>query len=490
MHVPMLPRPAHRRAQGKVSAVLTTVSAVNLDGSRALVIVSNRGPLSFQIGDDGSLLAGRGGGGLVSALGPAVAGSGATWIAGAITDADRRAAAEGTVEADGFQVRSLVVDPDDYRAYYDVISSGSLWFVHHRLYDRARRPRFDRHWHRAWQSYRRVNAAFARAVIDEAPADAIVLVQDYHLTLLGAALAAERPDLTAVHFHHTPFGGPDDLRTLPDEMAIELLEGLVAHAACGFQAQRWAVAFEACCTEILGRPACPTFVSPAAVESADITKVAASEACAAALADLERHVGDRRLVVRVDRIELSKNLLRGFLAFEDLLVVHPQWREHVVFAAFVYPSREGLAEYLAYRHEVDGLVGRINQTWATPTWTPILYDDADDFARSVAGLRRYDVLLVNPVRDGLNLVAKEGPMVNERDGVLVLSRESGAWSELEGAAVGINPFDVSATSDALHRALMMDEAGRRHHARSVRTLASARTPADWIADQVRAAATG
>ncbi len=455
--------------------------------ARDLVIVSNRGPLSFTVAGDGSLVARRGGGGLVSALGPAVAGSGATWIAGAISDTDRRAAAEGMIEAEGFRLRSLVVDPDDYRAYYDVISSGALWFVHHRLYDSVRRPRFDRHWYRAWESYRRVNAAFAQAVVDDAPEGAIVLVQDYHLTLLGAELAARRPDLTSVHFHHTPFGGPDDLRILPDDVGQELLNGLAAHGACGFQAPRWAAAFEACCTELLGRLPCPTFVSPAAVDPSEITKVAASEACAAALARLDDQVGGRKLVVRVDRIELSKNLLRGFLAFEDLLATRPEWRERVVFAAFVYPSREGLAEYLAYRQEVEGLVRRINETWATPTWTPILYDDADDFPGSVAGLRRYDLLLVNPVRDGLNLVAKEGPLVNERHGVLALSRESGAWSELGAAAMGLNPFDVTATSEALHLGLSMDEAERRTHARAVRHLAEARGPADWVADQVRAA---
>nr|MDP9020813.1 trehalose-6-phosphate synthase [Actinomycetota bacterium] len=209
--------------------------------------------------------------------------------------------------------------------------------------------------------------------------------------------------------------------------------------------------------------------------------------CGAALADMARRVGDRRLIVRVDRIELSKNLLRGFHAFDDLLRTHPEWREQVVFAAFVYPSREGLADYLAYRQEVEGLVRRINETWATPQWTPILYDPSDDFPRSVAGLRRYDVLLVNPVRDGLNLVAKEGPLVNERAGVLVLSRESGAWSELGTAALGIHPFDVAATSDALHTALSMGDGERRRHAGAVRTLAAARTPHDWLAEQLAAA---
>jgi trehalose 6-phosphate synthase len=452
-----------------------------------VVIVSNRGPLSFQEADDGALVARRGGGGLVSALGPAVAGSGATWIAGAISELDRKAAAQGVVEAGGFRSQSLVVDPDAYRAYYHVVSSGALWFVHHRLYDSPRRPRYDRHFRQAWEAYKEVNAAFSRAVIDGAGDGAVVLVQDYHLSLLGALLAAERPDLTTVHFHHTPFGGPDDLAMLPDEVAVELLDGLASHDACGFQAPRWAAAFEASCQSLLGR-SCPTFVSPAAVEPADIASVAASPACAEALDALERHVGDRQLVARVDRIELSKNLLRGFHAFDELLRTRPQWRERVVFGAFVYPSREGLPEYLAYRQETEGLVRQINERWSTPAWTPILYDPSDDFPRSIAALRCYDVLLVNPVRDGLNLVAKEGPLVNERDGVLALSRESGAWSELAGAALGLNPFDVTATAEVLHQALSMGTEERRAHARAVRDLAGARTPADWLADQLQAAA--
>ena len=450
-----------------------------------MVVVSNRGPLSFSLSDDGALQTRRGGGGLVSALGPALAGTGAMWIAAALSEADRKAAAAGVVEAEGFRLRSLVVDPDAYQAYYHVISSGALWFVHHRLYDTARRPRIDRHWRQAWDRYREVNVAFARAVAEEATEGAVVLVQDYHLSLVGGELAAKRPDLTTVHFHHTPFGGPDDLRILPEDVAVELLEGLAASAACGFQAPRWAAAFEASCSELLGRT-CPTFVSPAAVELADIAGVAASPACADALVALERRIGDRRLIVRVDRIELSKNLLRGFHAFEELLRIRPEWRERVVFAARVYPSREGLPEYLAYRQETEGLIQRINQTWGTPGWTPILYDATDDFPRSVAALRRYDALLVNPVRDGLNLVAKEGPSVNERDGVVLLSRESGAWAELSGAAVGLNPFDVGATAEAMHAALTMGDDERRAHAAAVRALAGARTPTDWLADQLRA----
>jgi trehalose 6-phosphate synthase len=276
------------------------------------------------------------------------------------------------------------------------------------------------------------------------------------------------------------------MRILPDDVATELLTGMAGFTACGFHTARWAKAFEACCEEVLGS-APPTYVTPAAADADDVQAVAAGDACAAELAKLEAVLGDRKLLVRVDRIELSKNMLRGFLAFEDLIEHHPEWRERVVFGAFMYPSREGLADYLAYRQEVESLVDRINETWSTPTWTPILIDGTDNFPRSVAALRRYDVLLVNPVRDGLNLVAKEGAIVNERDGVLALSREAGAWEELHEHALAVNPFDVSGTAEVMRAALELPADDRRTRAAGLRATALARTPADWFADQIRAA---
>jgi trehalose 6-phosphate synthase len=452
--------------------------------ARPVVLASNRGPISFTIGDGGELETRRGGGGLIAVVGGALEGSDATWIAAALSDADRAAADRGVIEAEGYRVRTIVVE--DLAGYYDVISNATLWFIHHGLFDSARRPRFDRHWRAAWDSYRRVNQAYARAIADDAPDNAVVLVQDYHLALVPGALRALRSDVSIVHFHHTPFAGPDGLRMLPGDVATELLTGLAAATACGFHDGRWARAFEASCRELIETTP-TTFVAPAAADAEDITAVAASAACDERLRELDARVGDRKVITRVDRIELSKNIVRGFLAFDDLLREHPEWREQVVFAACVYPSREGLAEYLAYRQEVEGVIARINEEWATPTWTPILYDAKDDFPRSVAALRRYDVLLVNPVRDGLNLVAKEGPIVNERDGVLVLSRESGVAGELGALAVEVNPFDVAGTSDALHAALSMAPADRRAHAGAVRAKATARTPADWFADQLAAA---
>jgi trehalose 6-phosphate synthase len=193
------------------------------------------------------------------------------------------------------------------------------------------------------------------------------------------------------------------------------------------------------------------------------------------------------VITRVDRIELSKNLLRGFHAFDDLLERHEHWRGRVVFAAYCYPSRQGLPEYLAYRQEVEGLVRHINLKWATDDWTPIHFDASDDYPQSVAALRRYDVLLVNPVRDGLNLVAKEGAIVNERDGVVVLSTEAGAFDELEGVVRAVNPFDVASTADAMEAALRATPEQRRAESSELRSRALERSPQAWLADQLTAA---
>jgi trehalose 6-phosphate synthase len=452
-----------------------------------VVVASNRGPISFTFDGDGAVEARRGAGGLVSSLGPLVRDTGALWLAAAMTEADRTVAESGPVEAEGFRFRSLAIEPDTYRMAYDVIANGTLWFLHHGLFELARRPRIDRRWRRAWDAYRAYNHRFAQALIDEAPDGATVLVQDYHLSLVGTWLAQQRRDLRAVHFTHIPFCEPGALRVLPTDVAEELLVGMASHTSCGFHARRWAESFEACCKEVLGwTPS--TFVAPLAPDHDDVEAVSESEECAREGARLDELVGDRALVVRVDRIELSKNLLRGFLAFDDLLRTRPEWRGKVVLAALIYPSREGLPEYLAYRHEVETLAEQVNAKWRAPGWEPVLLDTSDNFLRSVAALKRYDVLLVNPVRDGLNLVAKEGPLLNQRDGVVALSREAGAWEELREVALEINPFDVAGTADVLATALAMSANERASHARGLRDLVSARTPRAWLEDQLNAAA--
>jgi trehalose 6-phosphate synthase len=454
---------------------------------RPIVLASNRGPLSFEERPDGTLAARRGAGGLVSGIGPLVAGTDTTWLAAAISEGDRVAARSGVVDAEGFRVRMLAVDPETYRLAYDVVSNQVLWFAHHGLWDRAHQPTFDRTWGEAWDAYRTLNQHFADAIAEVAPEGAVVLLQDYHLCLVAQHLAAARPDLDCVHFAHTPFAPPAWLADLPDATVAELLGGLAAHRACGFHTHRWADDFLASARTLAGlSPA--TFVSPLASDPEDIRGVASGTECGAALADLEATVGDRLVIGRVDRIELTKNLVRGFEAFDDLLDQHPEHRGRVTFVAGAYPSRAGLAAYAEYREAVHATVDRVNERWATEGWTPIVLDVEDHHPRSVALLRRADVLLVNPIRDGLNLVASEGALVNERDAVLALSPEAGAWERLHEPCLRVPPFDVAGTADALHRALTMPADERRQRAARLRALAEARTPEHWLADQLAAGA--
>jgi trehalose 6-phosphate synthase len=456
-----------------------------------MVIVSNRGPVSFAPdpeGGPGDVVARRGAGGLVSGLGPLVRDTGSLWIAAAMTDGDRLVAARGTTEAEGFRVRLLDIEPDRFAAYYDGVCNEALWFTHHGLFDPVYEPAWPPGWVEGpWAAYREVNRAMADAVVAEAEPGAVVLVQDYHLCLVARLAADRRPDLRWVHFSHTPFAPADGLRVLPPAVRHELIEGMAAHHACGFHSARWAADFLECC-EVAGLGAPTTFVAPLGLDAADLEASAGREAAVAAGAELDRLVGDRALLVRVDRIELSKNLLRGFDAYAAMLEAEPSWRQRVVFAAFCYPSRQGVAAYDRYARAVADRVAEINERFGTEGWTPILYDARDDYPRSLAALARADALLVNPIRDGLNLVAMEAMVLNRRDGQLVLSPEAGCWDLLgDAGAYGADPFDVGATAAALAAALGAAAEERARRAASLRAAASAATTERWLAAQLDAA---
>lgn len=450
-----------------------------------VVVASNRGPLSFAPGPDGSPVPAGSAGGLATALHALLAGSGATWVAAALGDADRDAVARGLVHEDGLRIVMVEASPEDFSLAYDVVANATLWFCHHHLFDLVRSPRLDHHFEDAWGAYRRVNREFARAIAGAAPAGARVLVQDYHLSLVGAMLREERPDLRTVHFTHTPFADPEMLRVLPDPVVDELLEAMAGFGACGFHTERWERAFRSAYEERGDAPA--TFSSPLGPNPGALEERAAAPEVGIERARLLERVGDRRLIVRVDRVELSKNLLRGFWAYDELLARSPGLRDEVVMVALAYPSRQGLDAYAAYRTEVEEAAARVNERWGTPRWRPVELAIDDNRDRALAALSIYDVLLVNPIRDGLNLVAKEGPLVNVRDGVLVLSREAGAWEELGRAAIGVNPFDVTATVTALERALSMTPEQRAERARTLRETVTARCASDWLVDQLEVA---
>ncbi|MFE6333285.1 trehalose-6-phosphate synthase [Streptomyces sp. NPDC057798] len=454
-------------------------------GAAQVLVASNRGPVSYELQEDGSLRTKRGGGGLVSGLSAIGPDAGALWVCSALSDGDREAVRRGVGE-DG--VRMLAVPADVHADAYNGVANSVLWFVHHMLYQTPLEPAFDSAFWRQWENYARYNRAFAEALADEAAEGAAVLVQDYHLTLVPGLLRKLRPDLRISHFSHTPWAPVDYFRMLPDRVAREVLEGMLGADRLGFLTQRWADAFTACCDELAGGLGDTEVGVHGLGADADFLRRRSREAdVEERMAALRAEIGQgRRTIVRVDRTELSKNIVRGLLAYRQLLDDHPEWRERVVHVAFAYPSRQDLAVYREYTAEVQRLADEINSQYGTPGWTPVVLHVKDDFARSLAAYRLADVALVNPIRDGMNLVAKEVPVVSDEGCALVLSREAGAYEELGEHAIVVNPYDVLDTARALHEALTMPPHERAERSKRLAAAATALPPAQWFMSQLRA----
>jgi trehalose 6-phosphate synthase len=462
-------------------------------GAARVLVASNRGPVTYTLDDTtGDLTSKRGGGGLVSGLSAIDPESGAVWVCSALGDGDREAVRRGVAEPG---VRMLDIPADVHSDAYNGVANSTLWFVHHMLYQTPLEPAFDAEFRRQWASYETYNRAFAEALAQEAADGASVLVQDYHLTLVPRMLRELRPDLRIGHFSHTPWAPVDYFRLLPDDIAAQVLDGILGADRAAFLTQRWADAFTACCHVVLG----PGYPSGTRIgvhglgADADFLRARAHQPDVDdRIALLREQIGTtpegtpRRTIVRVDRTELSKNIVRGLHAYRQLLDDQPSWRERVVHVAFAYPSRQDLAVYRDYMAEVQRVADEINERYGTPGWTPVILHLKDDFARSLAAYRLADVALVNPIRDGMNLVAKEVPVVSDEGCVLVLSREAGAFEELGDDSVVVNPYDVVGTARALHEALSVPVDERAERMKRLAAAATALPPTQWFLDQLRA----
>jgi trehalose 6-phosphate synthase len=444
---------------------------------RPLIVVSNRGPVTYVRDAGGARAERRGSGGLVTALRGLVAQHDVTWIASAISDEDRLVAAEGGA---GEGVVLVAHEPEAYDGYYNVIANPLLWFAQHALWGLGARPELSAASHRGWEGYLRVNRDFAEAVVaqlDNNPG-ATVFFHDYHLYLAPGFVRAARPDATLAHFVHIPW--PVDWSVLPPAWRVAVHEGLLANDVVGFHTERWARNFLRSCDDVLGPGPRPRVSHHAiSIDPAEFEALATSDAV------LEREASiaaDRmeQLIVRVDRADPSKNVVRGFHAFELLLELHDEWRGRVSMLALLNPSRETIPEYVGYREEIDRAARVVNERFGTASWLPVDLRIADDFPLSIAAYKQYDVLLVNAVYDGMNLVAKEGPLVNARDGVLVLSENAGAAAELGEWAIGVNPFDVLGQAEALHAALSLPAADRARRAEALRAQVRANDVGRWL----------
>src|SRR5919206_2037746 len=471
-----------------------------------LVLVSNRGPVTYQ--DDGSIK--RGTGGLVTALTGLASHRDAIWIASAMTDRDVEVTREHggrpfegeAPEGGTFRVRFVESDAEAYDRFYNIIANPMLWFIQHYLWDLSNAPDIRRHEVEAFEyGYNVVNEDLAEAVLEEIEgvADPVVMVHDYHLYTLPAMVREARPDVFLHHFVHIPWTQSDAWRVLPTKIREEVYRGLLANDIVGFHTRSYRRNFLQCCRDLLDDV--EVDMDAGVVRDADghETWIRAYplpidyEATRALgrrqrVRELEEEVLRRQReysILRVDRADLSKNVLRGFTGFDIFLEQHPEFIEKVTFTAQLMPSRQDVPEYAEYLERIEALVAVVNHRHGTTDWMPIDLRLEENLDRAIAYYKHYDLLIVNAMFDGMNLVAKEGPLVNERNGVSLLSENTGAHEELGEFALSVNPFDVQEQADAMYRALTMSTEERTWRAEGLKRIIAARDPGDWVDDQLR-----
>jgi trehalose 6-phosphate synthase len=496
-----------------------TTDVETLAARRQVIIASNRGPVEFQREHSGRLTTKRGPGGVVTALASLANDIPLTWVATALTEGDRVAfpdlqspARQVRLGTQHLRVRYVPLSKEVQRWHYDDVSNRILWFLQHYMADAAFGFDFTEQDYRHWdQGYRVANAAVAQAICQEAHhqcrsaggrngSEVIVLLQDYHFYLAPATVRQKLPRAVIQQFIHIPWPALRYWGFLPQTMLEEIFAGLAANDVLGLQTEPDVRNFLACAEELL--PNCQvdyakgtlywrrhrTLVRsyPIPVDTSEIRDSFASAAGRRGVRELAPLLGgETKTIVRVDRLDPSKNIIRGFKAYELLLQRHPELHGNVRFLAFLVPSREQLTVYQRYDREVRKIIKRINARYGTAEWRPVVPFFENNRPRALAAMSRYDVLLVNPNIDGMNLVAKEGPIINDTDGVVVLSRTAGAYHQLAEAVLPVTPTDVEETAERLYEALNLPLERRHELAQRAREIASAETPTEWAIAQLR-----
>jgi trehalose 6-phosphate synthase len=327
----------------------------------------------------------------------------------------------------------------------------------------------------------------------------LVFPQDYHLYLVPQFLREALGEKAIIQpFLHIPWPSPDAWRILPEPMRTGLLSGILASDQIGFQTRKDAFNFVQTCRFYLadahsyGHRDRITFRGrevransyPISIDVEKLEKLADEPATQQFRKQIARTLGENKLILRVDRVEPSKNILRGMAAFRTLLETYPEHRGNVQMLSLLVPSRMEVGEYRDYLRDIMAESGMINAQFSDGDWEPSRIVVGDNYPRAIAAMQLYDVLLVNPITDGMNLVAKEGALVNQQDGVLLLSEFAGAFYELGDQALVISPFDIYSTVEALHLALTMPPAERHQRAETLKNLVRSRDIRQWFKNQV------
>ncbi len=477
---------------------------------RRLIVASNRGPVGFSRWSNGRYMPRKTSGGLASSLLSIARQSPLTWIAVAGDETDRGAFAERvhrTVRLEGAPLVTRYVPVPDrvYRMHYDEISNRTLWFLQHYDFHADLSPSFTANDEHYWRDgYEAVNRAVAEAIIDEVGCDpaepALVLLQDYHLYLTPGMVRAALPDVTMGHFIHIPWPEARYWRLAPECFAREIIPSLLHNDVIGFQPKQDVQSFIGCVQEfvpdaymtadhsagLISWHGHHTIVRayPISIDPEQVRATATSAAAQRSFAPIA-HYFDRQVILRVDRLEPTKNILRGMQAFDLMLDLYPEMKGGVRFVMLLVPSREGVTRYRQYARQVTSLAQKINAKHGTPSEPVVVHISGNNQARALAAMREFDVMLANSIIDGMHLGAKEGAVVNQRDGVLVISRNAGVYQELsDGACLGISPTDLNETVQRLRDALDMPRAQRQSISAAARRRVESRTVMDWITDQL------
>ena len=477
-------------------------------GGSPMVIVSNRGPVTFSRDGSGRTYS-RGAGGLVTALNAVSRRQReAVWIASATSDEDASVARESReepYEVEDLRVALVEHDEGAYDLMYNNLANPLLWFVQHGLYNLPYAPALGDETRRAWEEgYLPVNENFAAAVErvlrgssrDGGEGEPIILVHDYQLYMVPHFLRERLGDIPFVSlFVHIPWPDPEGWRVLPKYVREGVLRSLLLADVVAFHTDRYARNFVRTAREVLGAEADEekgvvryegretwARAYPISIDPGEFEELAASHAVLEQESSVKNLPG--KLLLRIDRTDLSKNVLRGFQAYGRMLERHPEMKGEVTFLAGLQPSRGDIPEYAAYAGAIQETVEKVNEAQGTDDWKPIVLSMEDNFPRSVAAYKAYDVLLVNAVRDGMNLVAKEAAVVNEKNGVLVLSENAGAHEELGEFAITINPFDLDEGADAIYAALTMPEGEKKRRAEGLKRRVRENTIEEWVEAQL------
>ena len=470
------------------------------------VIVSNRGPVTFSRSESGERGYSRGAGGLVTALNAVSRRrQEVVWIASAQSEEDARVAEESLEEP--YKVEDLKIvlvehDEESYDLMYNHLANPLLWFVQHGLYDLPYKPELGEDTQRAWEDgYVVISENFAEAVGSTLEAiggeEPVILVHDYQLYMVPHALRERLGDDPFISlFVHIPWPDPETWRVLPRYVREGALRSLLEANVVAFHTEGYARNFVRTAQEVLGVKTNEgegvihlgdhevwVRAYPISIDPTEFEELAQSEEVLKGEQSVKNLAG--KLLLRVDRMDLSKNIVRGFHAYDRMLERYPQMREQVTFLARCQPSRGDIPEYARYAEDIQNVAGEINEKHATGSWKPIELSMEDDFPLSVAAYKNYDVLLVNAVRDGMNLIAKEAVIANEKNGVLLLSENAGAHEELGEHALTVNPFDIDEQADALYEALTMPEDERARRAEELEQTIRSYTIDEWVEAQLR-----